>query len=498
MTSLHQELLRQAMEAARAGEREAALSFVKEVLEEDEENAKAWLLLARLTDNEDERRIALTTVLALDPDNAKARELLDKLESAYKKSRDQEEVIPGVTRRQLRLAIMAASGVLLLVIVIVMGIVIANNREESRRERDRDIAAATARQIVANQTQAVLDVTETAFLATQTQIAIASPTITPLPDRGLATLPPTFTPVPTLEVVGLTALPAPEGMGGRLFGWGGRDLENLTYLPIVEYPLDGGEPRRIGGELGRHTSVAASGERIAFTRLVRLTGLREIGLMNADGELLLSNLSQAPSLALYNDSFTPSLSADGTRVVFIGQSTETRTDEVYLVDLREDAEQIAVRLTSDEANYSFPSLSPDGSRVAVVRNDVTSDNPGPDLVIIDIASRTLAPLTTDRTAIRETMPRWNPAGTLIAYAGSSDGQPNDIFISASDGRDAGFRIIASDGDDIYPVFSPDGNYLAFASNRAGSYDIFVYDLNSQQLFQLTQSIAFNYPGDWID
>ena len=194
----------------------------------------------------------------------------------------------------------------------------------------------------------------------------------------------------------------------------------------------------------------------------------------------------------------PSLSADGIQIVFIGQSTETRTDEVYLVDLREDAEQPAVRITSDTANYSYPSLSPDGRRIVAVRDDLTSDNPGPDLVIIDIASRTLTPLTTDRRAVGEAMPRWNPTGTLIVYAGSEDGQTHDIYITASDGRDAGFKIIESAADDIYPVFSPAGEFLAFASNRTGSYDIFVYDLNSQRLSQLTQSIEINYPGSWID
>ena len=498
MNSLHQELLRQAVEAARAGERDNALSFVKEVLEEDEENVRAWLLLARLTDNDDERRIALKTVLALEPDNQKARELLDKLEGAFKKSRDEEEVIPGVTRRQIRLAAIAASGVVVLIVVIVVGIVVANNREESRREQERRDAAATAQQIIAVQTQTVLDVTETAFLATQTQVAIASPTVTPLPDRGLATLPPTFTPVPTVAMVGPTSLPAPEGISGRLFGWSGRDLENLTYLPIVEFPLDGGQVRRIGSEVGRHTMVSADGQRIAFTRLLRLTGLLEIGLMDAGGEILFSNLDNASSLALFNDSYMPSLSADGMQIVFIGQSTETRTDEVYLVDLREDAEQPAVRITSDTANYSYPSLSPDGRRIVAVRDDLTSDNPGPDLVIIDIASRTLTPLTTDRRAVGEAMPRWNPTGTLIVYAGSEDGQTHDIYITASDGRDAGFKIIESAADDIYPVFSPAGEFLAFASNRTGSYDIFVYDLNSQRLSQLTQSIEINYPGSWID
>jgi Tol biopolymer transport system component len=59
------------------------------------------------------------------------------------------------------------------------------------------------------------------------------------------------------------------------------------------------------------------------------------------------------------------------------------------------------------------------------------------------------------------------------------------------------QLIARDAaNDLYPVFSPDGRYIAFASNRSGNFDIFVYDQQTQSLSQLTNTIDDEYIGGW--
>jgi Tol biopolymer transport system component len=44
--------------------------------------------------------------------------------------------------------------------------------------------------------------------------------------------------------------------------------------------------------------------------------------------------------------------------------------------------------------------------------------------------------------------------------------------------------------------SPDARYLAFASNAAGQYDIYVVNQNTGELSQLTSSLDDEFPGDW--
>lgn len=61
------------------------------------------------------------------------------------------------------------------------------------------------------------------------------------------------------------------------------------------------------------------------------------------------------------------------------------------------------------------------------------------------------------------------------------------------GPDAPPRILTRDlGIDRQPVFSPDGGRLLFSSNRSGNVDIWILDLDTGELSQLTDDPA----GDW--
>jgi len=66
-------LLREGISAAKSGQRERAREMLTHVVEEDEENALAWLWLSGVVDSLDDREVCLDNVLALDPDNDAAR-----------------------------------------------------------------------------------------------------------------------------------------------------------------------------------------------------------------------------------------------------------------------------------------------------------------------------------------------------------------------------------------------------------------------------------------
>ena len=46
-------------------------------------------------------------------------------------------------------------------------------------------------------------------------------------------------------------------------------------------------------------------------------------------------------------------------------------------------------------------------------------------------------------------------------------------------------------DDWGPVWSPDGSHLAFVSDRDGDYEIYVLDLASREVTQLTTNQAYD-------
>lgn len=70
-------LLRQAKRTEKSGKRAAALQLYRQILDEEPKAVDAWLGLAQVTRDADERETALNRALRLDPDNARALELLD-------------------------------------------------------------------------------------------------------------------------------------------------------------------------------------------------------------------------------------------------------------------------------------------------------------------------------------------------------------------------------------------------------------------------------------
>jgi Tol biopolymer transport system component len=52
------------------------------------------------------------------------------------------------------------------------------------------------------------------------------------------------------------------------------------------------------------------------------------------------------------------------------------------------------------------------------------------------------------------------------------------------------RLTAGEGTNLSPTFSPDGRYIAFSSNRSGSFDVWLMDTHGRKLVRLT-----TMPGD---
>src|SRR4030088_1320761 len=48
----------------------------------------------------------------------------------------------------------------------------------------------------------------------------------------------------------------------------------------------------------------------------------------------------------------------------------------------------------------------------------------------------------------------------------------DLWIANENGSGV-LRLTDNQARDVYPRFSPDGNWIAFSSNREGNYDVFV-------------------------
>ncbi len=493
------QLLREGIEAARAGDKAAARAKFEEVTELDENNENAWLWLASVVETDEEKRVCLSNVLVINPANEKAQKMMEKLQEKKRQAAADEEVIPGVSRRQLVLFGGGGAAIIILLVGAFLAITISNNNATAA-------ATASAARLFGEQTNTFEAISVQATNLVETQIA-AMGTDTPTPRSN--ELPPTFTPTPseTPLAAALAVSTPPASMPGTIVLWGGRDRLSNGALELYAIPANGSTPPlQIGTELGRDVRYAATGPRVIYTFYDSALFTFGIQAMNTNGTQLQPINPRLPDALILNVE-QPDYCTTANRVVHIG-IPEVRLDannlqfgddrpptKLFITDLDSGS---TIQVTSDTATYRYPAFSPDCTRIAAVRNDENTATPGADVVVIDIANGTQTAVTTDFTTFSESTPRWSADGLQIIYAAAPATAPNnhDIAITRADGTGTPLLTVRDEFDTVFPVISPDEQYITYSSNRTGSYQIYIQSLADNTVWQLTSLDGNYYPGGW--
>lgn len=91
-------------------------------------------------------------------------------------------------------------------------------------------------------------------------------------------------------------------------------------------------------------------------------------------------------------------------------------------------------------------------------------------------------------AARDQNPCWSPDGEFIAFASDRSGNgQTDIYVMKSDDSDAQNprRLTTHDSLDGWPNWSPDGSKIVFLSTRDGDYEVWMMDSDGGNQVQLT-------------
>lgn len=88
-------------------------------------------------------------------------------------------------------------------------------------------------------------------------------------------------------------------------------------------------------------------------------------------------------------------------------------------------------------------------------------------------------------------PAVSPDGKYLAFASTKNAPKPDIYIKPVAGT-VMTQLTSDPAGDLQPVFSPDGQQIAFVSDRTGSWDIFVMDINGRNVRQLTDDPAAEF------
>lgn len=96
---------------------------------------------------------------------------------------------------------------------------------------------------------------------------------------------------------------------------------------------------------------------------------------------------------------------------------------------------------------------------------------------------------------RDGHPVWSPDGNKIAFQSSRTGNP-EVFIMSYNGENVEQITFNPEFDGI-PKWSPQDNLFAFNSNRDGSPNVFTLNLETKELTQITSNKSYNFIQDWV-
>lgn len=482
-------LIRDGIAKARAGDKVTARTLLQKAVELDEYNERAWFWLASVVETDDERRTCLHNVVLINPNNTRAQEMLDRMDEA---SSGKPVPKPPVNPRKAMIAAVVVLVIIFLACIFFLLFSGGDGEEEA---------------------QVTPSVTPT---ASDTPTGTPTATATLIPTIDPRSLPPTWTPSPefspTPDLVESIPTP-PADILGRIIMRSGNEALDRENQPIVFVNVAdlGRVPASAEGVRGRNPSVSADGTRYVFIQY--LSGTQDIALtvsnLNGTETRTVSQYWGGASRLIF-DQDMPAWSPIGPQIAFIGKESGTRSSDLYVVTIGDTAPveggnpELLRRLTEDDSEESWPAWSPDGSRIVYVADFVDEtavDLNGVDLFTINVGDGSIVRVTSDVDALVETQPDWSPDGTKIVFSGTVAGSnTSDIYIVPLDGSAPPSVLVDFGPHDTQPRWSPDGRYVVFNSDILGGIgtDVYIYDTETQTTYAVTNDIrSQDEANDWV-
>ena len=209
--------------------------------------------------------------------------------------------------------------------------------------------------------------------------------------------------------------------------------------------------------------------------------------------------------AKYTDDYSPAISPDGKWLAFA--SNRLQNAELYLMDLTTRTLQ---QLThTDELDEYMPAFSPDGKSIAFVSERTRggmmlpsvqasgSDPRTATIYLMDVDGRNQRPLIDIEGAQRA--PVFSPNGQQIAFESRRDEvasltENNDtleIYVIHIDGTNKK-QLTHNDVDDGHPTWAPNGKRIVFTGMVDDIYQLFSVNAGGGSVKQLTFENASHY------
>lgn len=248
--------------------------------------------------------------------------------------------------------------------------------------------------------------------------------------------------------------------------------------------------------VGSASAGPTPGGMIAYTSM--FDGQADIYSMEANGSGQF-NITHDKTINTKID-VEPSWSPDGNLVAFERQHVSRNSDAVTGSDIflvKSDGTKLGNLTASVRPNVrnSHPSWSPDGMIVFTSNRDGNFD-----LYTMKANGMGLSRLTKTKAPVQNLEPQWSMDGNTVVFTRTTVSptlsESGIYLVKVATGTVGRLTSSRAESTDHSPVFSPDGTRIAFASDRAGSNDIYVISSNGRGLVQMTQKLSDDDSPTW--
>lgn len=162
---------------------------------------------------------------------------------------------------------------------------------------------------------------------------------------------------------------------------------------------------------------------------------------------------------------SPWLSADEKRVAFSAVEPQGGGSDIWLMEV---ARGTLTRFTFDPAIEVTPLWSPDGRSIVF-----SSDRDGPMNLYQRAASGAGNAEALHKTENIKTSNDWSADGRFILYQEQNQKTSLDLWVLPLSGDQKPFPYLQTDFAEQQGRFSPDGKWVAYASNESGTWEVYV-------------------------
>ena len=128
MNGTTDELIQQAFEAGKAGDKESAKKLLSQVVKQDPQNARAWYLLSQVVDKDEQATYCLEKALEANPDNIRVAQRLQQIRTERDGPPEAKKLQqrPPKEKKKPNLVLIGIASVAVLCILCVVGSLVLN------------------------------------------------------------------------------------------------------------------------------------------------------------------------------------------------------------------------------------------------------------------------------------------------------------------------------------------------------------------------------------